>query len=170
MIADLRRLLSPLLARRLTAPERRQLAADLHALAAEQERLADADRRIGHVVRRAAEEAAPRSTSRGGRPKGSGGSFIRWSPPEPGRRSGQLHIAPKLWRDVGGPQRLDVQRIGGRLELRPCLDPDGWQVTFPTGARGGMPRLSIGQEPADTLGLVEGRHAATISGGAIYVD
>ena len=161
MIADL---LRPLLARRLAPTERRALALELRQLAARQEALADADERLGHVVRRAAEDAAPRT---GGRPKGSGGSFLRWSPPEPGRHSGQLHIAPKLWRDLGSPARLDVQRLGGALHLRPCGDGQGWAVTLPTGKRGGMPRLSIGHDPADILGLVEGRMPATISSGAI---
>lgn len=64
-------------------------------------------------------------------------------------------------------RRLDVQRLGGALHLRPCGDGQGWAVTLPTGERSGMPRLSIGQDPADTLGLVEGRMPATISSGAI---
>jgi hypothetical protein len=33
-----------------------------------------------------------------------------------------------------------------------------------------MPRLSIGQEPAQRLGLVEGRYPAEVRGGAIWTQ
>jgi len=150
-------------AQRLYPAERRSLADALETIAATQRRLADADERMGHVIRRATEETAPKKAT--GRPKGSGGAFIRWIPAD--GRSGDLCIAPKLWRDMGSPERIDVQRIDGRLWLRPCRDPDGYKVSIPTGPRGGMPHMAIGQGNADIFGLTEGRIPAEIRDGAI---
>lgn len=166
MIDELKSLLAPMLARRLLAVERRQLAAALHFLAEQQEQIAAADDRIGHSMRRVQEEATPRK--RTGRPLGSGGSFVTWAPYAD--HSGDLSIAPRLWRDLGQPERLDVQRLGHQLELRPCLPPAGWKVLLPSGARGGMPKLGIGRENADILRLAPGRSAARIVGGAIIVE
>jgi hypothetical protein len=148
---------------RPTPRQRRALAAELRALADEQERLADADERVGHRLRQARE---PQPGATGGRPRGSGGRFVRWEPPTPAR-SGTLHISAALWHALGDPLRLDAQRYGGRLILRPCAAPDGYAVSVPTGARGGNPRIRLGQEAADTLRLEEGRIEAEVRDGAI---
>lgn len=166
-ITAIRTLLRPLLARRLTAIERRALVDALRQLAEEQERLAEADEHVGHVVRRAAiEQQAVRQKT--GRPKGSGAHFLRWESPrgegKTDRRSGHLHIGRALDQELDEPKRMDVQRLGSTLELRPCGEGEGWAVNR---SPNGMPRLSIGQEAADTLRLVEGRWPATIRGGAI---
>jgi hypothetical protein len=165
MIDDLRRLLAPMLARRLTAAERREFAAALAELAAQQATLAEADQRIGHQVRRAQLDSAPRT---GGRPKGTGARFLRWEPShgtgKHDRRTGSLHIGRALWQELGEPRHMDVQRLGPSLVLRPCLPGIGWTVTKPPN---GMPRLNIGDEAADTLRLAEGRYPAEIRDGAI---
>ena len=72
MIDSIRKLIA---AQRLYPAERRSLADALETIAATQRRLADADERVGHVVRRVAEETAPKKAT--GRPKGSGGAFVR---------------------------------------------------------------------------------------------
>lgn len=164
---DPRALLRPLLTQRLVPSERRSIAADLRAIADEQEQLADADERTGPAVRRARIETA-NTQRRGGRPKGSGGRFIRYAPGY--GHSGQLHIAPALYEEIGAPERISLQRVEGRLVLRPCGRGVGYAVTFPTGARGGMPRISIGQEKAEALGLVKGRITARIESGAIVAE
>ena len=165
MIDDLRRLLAPVLARRLTAAQRRDLAAALSELAAQQAALAEADQRIGHQVRRAQMNSAPRT---GGRPKGTGARFLRWQDAigegKRDRRSGQLHIGRALWQELGEPRRMDVQQLGGSLVLRPCGDGAGWGVSKPPD---GMPRLNIGDEAATALKLVAGRYPAEIKDGAI---
>ena len=158
---ELTRSLMPILVG-LMPNECRKAAEELRRIAAQQDALANADERVGHVLRRVREDAAPRT---GGRPKGTGGNFVRWSPGK--NHTGQLHVAPKLWRDLGSPKRINVQRIGNELHLRPCEEHEGWAVTLPTGTRGGMPRMSIGQDAADTLNLCEGRSPATIHNGAI---
>jgi hypothetical protein len=148
--------------------ERRALAEALRAIAEEQERLAAADEATGHRVRRAQldQQAARQKT---GRPKGSGARFLRWEPPRSpsgvaSRRSGHLHVGRALWMEIGEPRRLNVQRLGQELHLRLCGEGEGWAVSRSPNA---MPHLSIGEEPADTLRLLEGRWAAEIRGGAI---
>lgn len=168
-MSEIRVLLRPLLARRLSPAERRHLAAELLALAAEQERLAAADERVGHQVRRGELErqAAPCAA---GRPRGSGARFVRWEPPvgegKVSRRSGHLHIGRALWQELGEPRRMDVQRLGAELHIRPCAEGVGWAISR---SERMMPRLNIGDEPATNLRLVEGRHDGEIRGGAIVV-
>ena len=167
MIAELKRLLTPILARARNAAQRRALAQALHELAAQLDALAEADDRVGHQVRRVALDAQA-ARQRTGRPMGSGARFLRWEPPhgegKASRRSGHLHIGRALWQELGEPARFRVERLGAQLVLRPCVEPLGWAVSRPTN---GMPRLNIGQAPADQLGLVAGRYPAEIQGGAI---
>lgn len=159
----LRAALLSLLGPRPTPARRRAVADQLQALADEQRRLADADERVGHVARRAALDQA-RSGARGGRPKGTGARYIRVEEPQ-GEHSGRIHVGRAIWQDLGEPARLDVQRIGSRLELRP-VESGGYSVTRP---KNGMPRFSVGQETLDTIGLVEGRYQGAVRGGAIVV-
>lgn len=169
----LRRALLSALGARPSPAKRRSLAAQLRDLADEQERLAEAETNIGHHARAAGRDvqnAAKRASGKGGRPKGSGGRFVRYiAAPGPSTTSGQLHIAPALYQELGEPKRLDPQRAGGHLVLLPAEGDAGYAVTFPTGKRGGLPRLSIGQAAAEALRLVGGRHAATVRGGQIEV-
>jgi hypothetical protein len=163
VINDLRTLLRPLLARRLSPAERRALAAALRQVADEQERLASADEKHGATLRRAQLDAAQRT---GGRPRGTGARYVRWEPAR-SHRSGRLYIGRALWQELNEPGRMNVQRLGDELHIRPCLPAEGWAVTQPTG---GMPWLTIGDEPATILRLVAGRHDAVIRAGAIVVD
>jgi hypothetical protein len=164
---DLRRAILAALGPRPTPVKRRQIAEHLRQRADEQERLAAAEERSGHRVRQARPAGEPGRT--GGRPRGSGGRFLRFEEPTPGN-SGTLHVAAALWHALGDPARLDIQRAGSRLVLRPCEWPHGYAVTLPSGARGGNPRMRIGAEAADALGLVEGRIGADVQGGAIVAE
>jgi hypothetical protein len=163
VINDLRTLLRPLLARRLSPAERRALAAALRQVADEQERLARADEALGATLRRAQLDAAQRT---GGRPRGTGARYVRWEPAR-SDRSARLYLGRALWQELGEPARLNVQRLGDELHIRPCLPGEGWAVTRPSN---GMPWLTIGDEPATILRLVAGRHDAVIRAGAIVVD
>lgn len=162
MISEIRCLLAPALAYLRNAQQRREFALALRTLAEEQQRLAEADQRLGHVVRRAQLDAAPRS-AKGGRPKGSGARFLRWEGRIKGR-TGQLYVGRALWQELGEPARMDVQRLGTELVLRPCGADVGWAVIKPSQ---GMPHMSIGDEAAAALRLIEGRHPAEVRGGEI---
>lgn len=169
--SPLRAALLSLLGSRPTPARRRALADHLQSLADEQRHLAEADEQVGHVARsvqRDAANAIRRAGGKGGRPRGTGGRFVRWVAGQ--GYTGQLHIAPALYQELGEPERLDVQRIGGLLHLRGATGSDGYAVVIPTGPRGGMPRISIGRESADILGLIEGRRQAEVRGGAIVVS
>lgn len=167
MSTEIRQLLRPLLARRRSPAERRALAVELRQIADEQEHLADADEQVGHVVRSAQLDTAPR---RGGRRKGTGARYLRWTPPQGegkgSRRSGRLFIGRALWQELGEPKRMDVQRLGAELHVRPCGEGVGWAIS--RGAQT-MPGLNIGEESADTLRLTPGRWEAEIRSGAIVV-
>ena len=165
MVVTARDHLRPLLAALRTPSQRRALAAELRALAAEQERIADADERSGHVLRRARieTEAARQKT---GRPRGSGAQFVRVED-QGGQRSPRLHIGRALWQLLGEPSRFDLQRVGGRVVLRPATGDVGYAVSRPPN---GMPRISIGNEALDALGLLlDTRYAGAIEGGAIVL-
>lgn len=167
MISDdeIPRLLAPLLARRLTPQERLTIAGVFESLAAQQRALAAADQAVGHVVRRVQLNSAPRS-SKGGRPKGSGARFIRIEPRETGHGA-YVHVGRALWQELGEPQRMDIQRIGGALVLTPCGDGVGYSLTR---APNGMPKATVGQDAVETLRLAEGRYGAQIRAGAIVAD
>lgn len=146
-----------------TPSQRRRLAQVLRTLADEEDQLASADERVGHRLRQATAQTTQQKT---GRPRGSGGRFLRWEPPTHDR-SGTLHISAALWHEIGDPGRLDAQRYGGRLVLRPCDFPDGYTVSVPSGPRGGNPRIRVGREAADALRLSEGRVGAFMEDRAI---
>jgi hypothetical protein len=162
---EITRLIAPLLLRKLTPAERIKIATILESLAAQQRELAAADQQVGHKVRRAALDSAPRGP-KGGRPKGSGGRFLRVEP----RRNGigaTIHVGRALWQELGEPRRLDPQRVGASLRLVPCAASVGYSVTQP---KNGMPRFTVGQDLLDTLGIAEGRMAADIRAGAIVAE
>lgn len=103
--------------------------------------------------------------SKGGRPKGSGGRFVRIETPT--HRSAVVHIAPALLQEIGGPARLAIARHDRQLVIRPAAGDAGYSVSFPAGPRGGMPRISVGRTQAADLGLSAGRHQARIEACAI---
>jgi hypothetical protein len=125
---DPRPLLRPLLAALRSPAQRRQFAVELRVLADEQDALADAEERSGTRVRALRERATHNAEKRPGRPRGSGGRFVRYAPPVPGAHSGQLHIAPALYQEIGTPARVDLQRLAGRLVIRGCSEGVGWHA------------------------------------------
>lgn len=157
---EIDRLLAPLLLRPLRPAERRHIADVFDRLATLQRQLADADQQIGHKVRRAALDSAPR---KGGRPKGTGARFIRIEPRETGHGA-HVHVGRALWQELGEPKRVDMQRVGGVLRLTPCGDGDGYRLTQPPN---GMPKATVGQDTVEALRLEDGRHPAEISAGSI---
>lgn len=160
---EITRLIAPLLLRRLAPAERLKIAGILESLATQQRELAAAYTQVGHVVRRAQLDSAPR---KGGRPKGTGAEFIRVE----SRRNGigaTIHVGRRLWQLLDQPRRLDPQRIGGTLILVPCEDGQGYSVTQP---KDGMPRFTVGQDLLDTLRIPEGKFEAQIKAGRIVLD
>lgn len=159
---EITRALAPLLLRPLRPAERLKLAETFERLATQQRELAAADQQVGHVVRRAALDSAPR---KGGRPKGTGARFIRVEL-RPRGIGAFVHVGRALWQELGEPRRLDPQRVGSRLMLVPTDGEAGYSVTQPPN---GMPRFTVGQELLDTLRIEVGRMPAEIRAGAIVV-
>lgn len=162
-VDELRTLLRPLLARRLTPAERRAVASEVRQLADEQERLAEADQHVGHIVRRAAEDAAPRRAAKGhGRALYSLGRVHR-------TQRLAAHRAGALARS-GRAGPTGCAAIGQR-GLAPTLrGGPGLASVAPNGpawrdaATGDRPR------PAMVLRLQSGRWGATIRDGAIIAS
>lgn len=75
-----------------------------------------------------------------------------------------LYGGRALWYAVGSPARLDLERLGDRLTLRPATGDRG--LAFAAGK--GMPRAFV-DGWADVLRLDDGRYQATVEGGAIVV-
>jgi len=165
-LAPLRIALRTLLGGTPTPTRRRRLALDLRALAEEQERLAEADERSGTRMRAMlARELDNQERPKGGRPKGSGGRFVRVDVPATGTLL--VHIAPALYQELGEPARVMLERHERQIVMRPARGDTGYAVNRPTGARGGLPRFSIGRVAAADLGLNAGKHTAHIEDGVI---
>lgn len=156
LAAKLRQTITALLPRRPSQRAYRELAELLRGEANRLEALAGAEQR-------SIERASPVLKGRTGRPRGSGATFVRF---EPGteRHSARLHIGRRLYQELGEPARLDPQRLGSELHLRPCGASEGYAVTRP---KDGMPRINLGVSVAETLGLYEDRFEAEIRDGAI---
>lgn len=165
-LAALRAEVRKLLGASPTPTRRRLVALDLHGLAEEQENIAEADERSGVRMRAMLEREQHNARSRGGRPKGSGGRFVRVE--RPAARSVVVHIAPALYQELGEPRHVDIARDTRGVFIVP-LAGGGSSVSIPPGKRGGMPRFSVGRDRADDLGLVAGKRVARIDGGAIVV-
>lgn len=103
------------------------------------------------------------------RPPGTGGRFVRWAPAKGNETTGHLFIAPALLRAIGDPERVMIERDALRLTIRPTRRATGYAVVIPGGTRGGQPRISVGRETAERLGLESGRYEALVQGSAIAV-
>lgn len=161
MIDAIRQAVLAALGRRPTPAQRRAIAEQLDALADEQRRIADAAER--QQARPAAERAAPRQVRAG--PGRAPADFVRiaWEP-RGGREHLRVYVGRALWYALGSPARLDVQRLGGRIEIRSTAGDAGYAVT----AGSGMPRFyAAGSQ--DLLGDLTGRYRAEVRGGAIVV-
>jgi len=127
---DLRRMLAPLLTRRLSADERQTLAAALHTLADEQTALAAA---LQREQRRPVQQRSGVRQA-GGRPSSP---FVRIEHEvRPGRQAETLRIrlSSALVAALHAPPRLDVQRIQGHLVLIPVWrGSDGYAVIANSG-------------------------------------
>jgi hypothetical protein len=106
----------------------------------------------------------------GGRPKGSGATFVRIEEPRGQQATWRIHIGRALWQQLGEFSKVRLSRVAGVLTLTPAARGDAsfgvYVVSQPTN---GMPRLSLGRETVEALALVAGRHAATLVDGAIRV-
>lgn len=144
--------------------------AQMEALAGELERIAALTRATAGALRRQekrppSERVTPRKAKAGrGR---APSAFIRivhepWG--KGGRDRLRLYVGRKLWYDLGSPARLDLQRLGNQLLIRPANGDAGLAFT----AGKGMPRAFV-DGWADIIGLEDGRYAASIENGAIVV-
>jgi len=142
--------------------------AQLDALAAELERIAAHARALAAAKRRAAatpgdKRATPHSPKAG--PGRAPSSFVRLAlEPWGARHRLRLYIGRALYYALGSPARLDLQRIGAGMELRPASGDQG--IAFTAGK--GMPRAFV-DGWADVLGMESGRYAAEVRGGAIVI-
>lgn len=169
MIAELRRLLASLLARRLSAAERRDLAQALRAEADRQEQLAQAGQR---EQRRPAAQRVAGAGRRTGRP-GASYVYIRVEPrPERNEPILTLRIGRALYdayqaqrSDPAADLRFAVQVVGRRLYL--TESPDGYLIN----ANIGGVRLNVSGS-RDALGDMEPlRHyLAEVQRGRIVAD
>lgn len=75
-----------------------------------------------------------------------------------------IYIGRALWYALGSPGRLDLQRLEGRLELRPATGDVGYRVVS-----SGMPHLTASGSRDLLDDMADGRYAAEIRGGAIVV-
>lgn len=156
----------------LTPHQRRKLAEEMRRIADRHDRIAVADERVGHVVRRERnaipehrESALPGSAHpKGGRPRGSGAMFIRWKEYQ-NRSGGRLYIGRSLIENLGSPARMNIERLGDVIWLRIAGPGEGWAVVYPSNQ--GTPRMSIGDDAALSLGLIEGRWPALVVNNAI---
>ena len=161
-MSDLRRAVLAALGKRPTAAQREQLADVLEALAREQRQIASAERR--QHGRPAAERATPRSGRAG--PGRRPARFIRIEREErAGRERLIVHIGRGLYYDLGSPARLDLQRLAGRIELRPATGDVGYALNVSKG----MPRFYADGARELLEDLRGGRYVAEVQGGAIVV-
>lgn len=154
LTSDIRDRIRDLSSKARTPGDMRVLAAALRDVAYSLDRLADAAQRQGlGVLPGSADGQGLHPT---GRPVG-GSWYCRWEPPrgegKAFRRSGQFHIGKALWRALGQPGRLDLTVKGNAWYLTICEFGQGWgvQVQHYT-----MPRLNIGDDPADAIRLAPG--------------
>lgn len=138
------------------APERRrQVAADLRALAEQQERMA------------ATAEQRPSQSAASAKPVRVPGAYVRIGreqDPLTGALRLRVTLGQQIWADIGSPERVDIQRVGGDIWIVPASGGAGHELVFGFG----LPSCVV--ESAGPLGrLAPGRYSATIHAGAIVV-
>jgi len=156
-------LLQPLIVAARTPAQYRELADELDRIAALCRGYADAQQR--QQARPAAERVTTRKPQAG--PGRTPSAFVRivhepWG--KDGRPRLRLYVGRALWYAIGSPSRMDVQRVAGRLELRPAVGDQG--MAFIAGK--GMPRAFV-DGWADVLRLDDGRYDCRVEGGAIVI-
>ena len=155
--------LKPLIIAAKSPAQLDQLAGDLTEIAAELRERAAAQRR--QQARPAAERVITRKPKAG--PGRAPAAFIRLAH-EPWGKEGRdrlhMYVGRGLWYAIGSPARLDLQRVGGQLVLRPAAGDTG--LAFHAGK--GIPRAFV-DGWADLLRLEDGRYEGRVEGGAIMI-
>lgn len=156
-------ILAPLITAARTPAQREALAAELERIAALIRHVAEAQRR--DAAKPAGNRLTPKARHAG--PGRTPSAFIRvcrepWG--KHGRDRLRFYVGRALWYAVGSPARFDLERLAGRLILRPAEGDRG--IAFTAGK--GMPRAFI-DGWADVLRLDDGRYAAIVEAGAIVV-
>jgi hypothetical protein len=159
-VKTIEELLRPAIVAARTPAQMEALAAELERIAGLTRRVAEAQRR--QVARPPAERVSPRK-GKGGRPS------LPWVRVERTHREGVnadtifVKLSRSLYYATGRPGRLDPQRVGGRLVLRPATGDTGYKVIVDTGG------VRINASGARDLLPEPGRYAVTIEAGAIVV-
>lgn len=126
--------------------------------------LADEQHQLIQVIKRdkarrlAERRAANPQALRGRKP----GDFIRIQHDAEMLR---IYIGRALYYALGTPARLDVQRIGGRVQLITTSAPHGYAVVVPTT---GMPRIKC-DAARDLVRLEDGRYQADVRGTRLII-
>jgi hypothetical protein len=148
------------------APERRrQVAADLRALAEQQERMAmSAEADQGRRT-----DAGKSKTERGDQPAGrpAAGMYIRIGreqDPHTGAVRFRVSLGRQIWADIGGPDRIDVQRVGSDIWIVPAAGGAG----YPLSTDAHLPHCAL-KSAGPLAGLAPGRYAARLHAGAIVI-
>lgn len=140
----------------------------MEALASELERIAALTRATAAALRRQekrppVERVGPR-VGKGGRPSSLWVRIEREEREKAQADTVRVKLSRRLYYDAGRPDRLDVQKLDGRIVLVPVSGDAGYKVTVNVG------RISINASGArDLLEALEGKHAAEVRDGAIVV-
>lgn len=156
---NLRRAVVDALGGRPTPERRRQVAADLRALAEQQERMA---------AKAEAQGGAPEAHSRGASERQSvAGMYIRIryeSDPQTGARRRRLLLGKQIWFELGGPERIDIQRVDAEIWIVAAKGQGGFLINTDVG----LPAAIVPDGgPLDRL--TPGRYAAAMRVGALVV-
>lgn len=141
--------------------------AQMEALAAELERIAALTRQVAQAKRRQearppAERVTPRRGT-GGRPSTPWVRVERAARKTADADTIFVKLSRRLYYDAGRPERLDPQRIDGRLVLAIVSGYAGYKVIVDVGG------VRINASGARDILPDDGRYAAEIRGGAIVV-
>ncbi len=161
----LRRAVTQALGARPAPERRRQIAADLRALAEQQERMAAT----------AETKQASRSSAGlpGAQPKAqptqrhTPGAYVRIGheqDPHTGAVRFRISLGRQIWADVGGPDRIDVQRVGADIWIVPATGNTG----HPLSTGDYLPNCVL-TSAGPLARLAPGRYAATLHAGAIVI-
>lgn len=154
----LRRALLQALGPRPTPERRRQVVADLRSLAEQQERMAARDA-----------EAQPRGAGAGHGPaqQRTTGFYVRINheqDPATGAVRLRLSLGRAIWSEIGGPERIDVQRAGANIWIAPATGGGGHRLS----TAGSLPSCTM-DRAGPLEHLAPGRYAASLHLGAIMI-
>jgi hypothetical protein len=151
----LRRAVIQALGARPPAERRRQIAADLRALAEQQERMAARD---------TAGDSAPPPRAGTAREAGFYVRLKHEQDPQTGALRLRVSLGQAIWSAIGGPDRIDVQRVGPNTWIVAASGKAGYPLAL------GMGLPSCVMANAGPLAeLLPGRYAASLHAGAIVL-